>query len=113
MLHLTIIQFARPQPPHPFTRQGRLDVIQQAAILFGEKVLHPIADRFQPLDGCQPHHIGPHVPFRQQELQTANADHREFIEIRCGDREKLQSLEQRDLLINGFIQHPLVKFQPA
>ncbi len=46
-------------------------------------------------------------------LESADAFHEEFVEIRPGNGGKLDPLQQRHPLVQGLVQHPLVEFQPG
>ena len=41
--------------------------------------------------------------------QAAHADHKELVEVGLEDRNELKALEQRHGLIEGFVEHAVVK----
>ena len=45
--------------------------------------------------------------------QARHADHVELVEVRGGDRQEAQALEQRMALVLGFLQHPLIELEPG
>ena len=45
--------------------------------------------------------------------QARHADHVELVEVRGGDRQEAQALEQRMALVLGLLQHPLIELKPG
>ena len=50
---------------------------------------------------------------RDERLQPPQPDRDELIEVRTGNGQKLQPLQQRQRCVAGFVQHALVEFQPT
>jgi hypothetical protein len=59
--HLSIVQFACLHPAHPRLSKCGFDIVEQAAILFGQEGLHSFADCLQLLRRGQADGVGPHV----------------------------------------------------
>jgi len=41
-----------------------------------------------------------------------DAHHEKLVEVRAGDAQKLDALEQRHRLIRRFVEHPLIEIKP-
>ena len=46
-------------------------------------------------------------------LQRGYPDHKKFVQIGGRDAQKLKPLKKRNILVPGFVQHPMVKQNPA
>ena len=46
-------------------------------------------------------------------MKPTETDLEKFVEIRVGDREEFQSIEQWKVVTQGLIEDPLVEFQPG
>ena len=46
-------------------------------------------------------------------LQPCNPHHEELVQVVAENSHELQSFEQRRARVEGFVQHPIVKFQPT
>ena len=113
MLPLAIVQLLGLHAAHPGLCESRLKFRKiDAVLLVGERV-HPFANGPQLFRRGQPVRVGTRLPFGQQQLQAADAHHRELVQVRRRDREELEPFEQRDRRIAGLIQHPLIELQPT
>ena len=52
-------------------------------------------------------------PGRDAALQARDADHEELVEVGGEDRQEVGALEDRDGVVLGELEHPLVERQPA
>ena len=81
--------------------------------MFGGESAHPFADRQQLFGRRHAGWISAGVTLSLNELQAADPHHREFVQVRRCDREKLQSLEQGNRRGLSFTQNSLIEFQPT
>jgi hypothetical protein len=93
--------------------QPRFQLVQQAPVLVGHHLMRPLADGFQLLGGRHPGGVAFRAPLLAQHLQPADADHDEFVQVRAGDGQEFQTLQQRQPLVRRFVQDALVEFEPA
>lgn len=52
------------------------------------------------------------IPLADAALQSGDAHHEEFIEVRAEDGEKLDPFEQWNLIVDGLFEHPTIEFHP-
>ena len=83
-------------------------------ILLGEHLADHLADAFE-LEARR-HAVGASA-VRQTGLDllldAADADHEEFVEVRCEDGQELEPFQQRHARIAAFLQDPTIEFEPA
>jgi hypothetical protein len=72
-----------------------------------------LADLFQDLDGAQAGGGGDGESGGDAALQAGHADHEEFIEVGCEDREEVDALQQVQIRVFCQFENPGVERQPA
>jgi hypothetical protein len=90
--------------PHPLLEQARMA---------GALLLHALgdgADRLERREAVIA--AGVHARIHLI-VQPGNPDHEELVQVGRVDREELHPLEQRDGLVLGQLQHPLVEVEPG
>ena len=63
--------------------------------------------------GVSPSSLGVSMPATHLAAQARHAHHVELVEVRGGDRQEAQALEQRMALVLGFLQHPPIELEPG
>ena len=90
-----------------------LNIVEPAAAMLIGQHVDGAADRDQLLGGRRA--IGRAADHAGGDLllDAGHADHKEFIEVGAEDREELDPLQQRVLLVKRLLQHAPVELQPA
>jgi hypothetical protein len=110
---LRCVEVVGTQPAQSGCGELRLKIVLEATVLVADHPRDAGPHDLQLLAGKQAGRIGPGAALRCQMLQSADANPEELVEVVGGDREKLESLEERDGRIEGLVQHTLVEFEPA
>ena len=91
----------------------RFQLVQQAGILIGSHLPDTLADGPQLL--CRRH--ASRVRFIDSaildDLQPADANHEELVQVGRGDGKKSESLQQGSARVARLVQHALIEFEPT
>ena len=95
----------------PFLRELRHEHVVQHFVLLVDQAHGARADRLQLLGHGQPVRPALDRAGLQQLLEARDANLEELVEIRAGDAQESDPLEQRNAAVLGLFQHPLIEFQ--
>jgi hypothetical protein len=110
---LAVVQLRGPQSFDPRLGQLGLEEVHEAGVLVFHQLAHAFADSGQLLGGGHAGGVGAGHAFIEQDVQTADADHEEFVQVGAGDGQELQSLQRRQRLVAGLVENALVELQPG
>ena len=102
-----------PEEPHAGALQVGEHVLQERLVLPGNHDVAARADRGDLLGGRERVQCRLLDVADQLLLEARDTNHEEFVEVRRGDREELEALEDRDLGIAGLFEHPFVEGDPG
>ena len=46
-------------------------------------------------------------------FESGHANHKEFVEVGTDNRHEFKAFEEGDAIVEGFVENPIVKFEPA
>jgi hypothetical protein len=93
-------------------RKGFREDVQEPILVF-DHFPHAACYGFELLPRRHAGGIGPADLLRDEQLEAADADHAEFVQVGGGDGEELQAFEEGKAFVGRFVQHPLVEFEPT
>jgi len=107
------IELVQAQHANPLLHQRGTQLLVPAAVLALHRLVDEAGERVALLDGRHAVRTGLGVAVLDALQQARHPDFEEFVEVRGGDGEELDPLQQRVALVLGLLQHPLVEGQPG
>ena len=92
-LLLTVIQVGRTQSAHTGLRELGLELFEKAAILIARHAVDAGGDRVELLADRHPGRVGGRRFLMLDQLQSADTNHEEFVEIARTDRQEFQAFQ--------------------
>ncbi len=92
--------------------EGGFEHIPETVLIFDHQA-HSTCNRFQLFARRKPCCIGTAYLLGDEELESTDANHAEFVQIGGGYGEELQAFEQGDGRIGRLVKDALVEFEPA
>jgi hypothetical protein len=111
-LSLRIAQVGVGEQPDPVGRQRWKEFHRDEPVKSRHEGLRPATNRVKLLGGRQAAEVRRRFTVLDRLLQPGDANHEEFVEVRRGDRGKLDALEQRGSRIHCLLEDTLVERQP-
>ena len=96
----------------PLGPEGGKKILVQQIVLVLHEAEHPIANHADLLGGTESRDVRFTGARTAQNGESSDANLEELVEIRSGDGEELETLQEGNLLALGFLEDALVEFEP-
>jgi len=89
------------------------DLVEEDRGLAPHQLLGDLVDLLEDLPRFESRRRADSQPGRDAALEAGDPDHEELVEVVAEDRQELDALEQRHVLVHGELQDALVELQPG
>ncbi len=107
------VQFFEVQDANIFPGKSRQQLLVPALVLFFDELVGLSRDEISFLLSGQGIRAGINESFFNALQQASHPHFKELIQVACGNGQELHALQQRIVLVGGFLQHTAVESQPG
>jgi hypothetical protein len=106
-------EFVELKNMDPLGPQGGKKILVQQFVLVLHEAEHPFANHADLLGGTESRDVRFAGARTAQNGEPSDANLEELVEIRRGDGEEFETLQEGDLLALGFLEDALIEFEPG